>query len=150
MDGDWKYAVLQQLKLRGESIQSNAYYETLQMLNKQLEAAQARIEILAHDKISNTLDTVLTENQDLKDSIKEKDRIIKEKELVNNELIVAYGSAKKDRESTREDYRKLEVKFTQLQEEITLGKRNMETITDKIFELQLENNMLLANAKTNK
>lgn len=145
--GNWKDNVLLQLKEKNEKFRADGLLDTFNYLDNQIKGLQDRNELLKTNSETNKLDKTLNLNKKLQKTLDEQNRLVKEKEMVNNELIVAYGKAKKEKESTKEEYKKLEKKYTQLQEEMALSKKIMESINDHILELQFENNMLLSQKK---
>lgn len=117
-------------------------YFTVRFMNEEIEKYRSRCEQLKVEDSLNSLDKALTEIEALTERLNLNEKVIQQKELVNNELIVAYGSAKQDKEAIRGHYTKLEKKNTQLQEEMAMNKKTIELINDHILELQFENNML--------
>lgn len=85
--------------------------------------------------------------QKLEKNVQLKNDIIKEKESVNHDLMIAFGIVKKDYESVRGGYRKLYDKFSKLQEEVKMNKKIIEIANDNVLELQMENNVLHAKVK---
>lgn len=119
-------------------------------LGEKIEKCRSRCEELKSDNFAIDLDKALSKIKDLNLQLDLNHKILKEKETVNNDLIVAFGTAKKDKESIRELYKKLEDRYAKLQEEMAMSKKTINVINDHILELQLENNMLhasLNNAK---
>lgn len=111
-------------------------------MGEEIEKYRLRCEQLKVKDSVNSLDKALTEIERLTKILDLNEKVIQQKELVNNELIVAYGSAKQDKEAIREHYIKLEKKNVQLQEEMAMNKKTIDLINDHILELQFENNML--------
>lgn len=105
-----------------------------------------RYEDLKSDNLATDLSNALDKIEKLNRQLSRNSEAISEKEMVNNDLLVAYGSAKKDKESIREMYRKLEAKYSILQQELAMNKKTIDVINDHILELQLENNMLHASS----
>jgi hypothetical protein len=102
----------------------------------------ARTEALKSDNVVKKLDLALNEIETLKRRLAGNERSIQEKDDVNSDLIIAFGKAKKDKESIREMYGKLHKQHAQLQEEMAMTKKTIEIANDHILELQLENNMI--------
>lgn len=111
-------------------------------LNEKIVSLNKRYDQLRSDDRVRRLDSALSTIKELNEKLQNYENIIKEKDFVNNELILAYGDAKKDKESIKEHYSKLQRKYNQLQEEIQLSRRSMDVINDRILELQFENNIL--------
>jgi putative cell wall-binding protein len=111
-------------------------------MDEEIEKYRSRCEQLKSETSIKLFDNALTEIERLQQQINLDKEIIRQKELVNNELIVAFGSAKKDKESIKEHYVKLEKRYAQLQEEMALNKKTIDLINDHILELQFENNIL--------
>lgn len=119
-------------------------------LNEKINKYSNRCQELKSDNFATDLDQALTKIEQLNIQINNKAKALEEKETVNNDLIVAYGSAKKDKESMREMYKKLEDKCNKLQEEMAMSKKTINIINDHVLELQLENNMLQASLNNKK
>lgn len=115
-------------------------------MSERIEKYRARCEELKSDNFAIDLDRALSKIKDMNIQLDLNHKILKEKETVNNDLIVAFGTAKKDKESIRELYKKLEDRYTKLQEEMAMSKKTINVINDHILELQLENNMLHASS----
>lgn len=116
-------------------------------MNEKIDKYRARCEELKSDNVAIDLDKALSKIKDLKAQLDMNQKVLKEKETVNNDLIVAFGTAKKDKESIRELYRKLEERYAKLQEEMVMSKKTINVINDHVLELQFENNMLQASLK---
>lgn len=113
-------------------------------MNEKINKYSTRCQELKSNNFATDLDSALTKIEQLNIQIDNNSKKLEEKETVNNDLIVAYGSAKKDKESMREMYKKLEDKYNKLQEEMAMSKKTVDLINDHVLELQLENNMLQA------
>ncbi|ODQ45184.1 hypothetical protein PICMEDRAFT_59983 [Pichia membranifaciens NRRL Y-2026] len=147
---DWKQTFLERLAERDEFQHSNGCSDTLLYMSERIEKYRARCEELKSDNFAIDLDRALSKIKDMNIQLDLNHKILKEKETVNNDLIVAFGTAKKDKESIRELYKKLEDRYTKLQEEMAMSKKTINVINDHILELQFENNMLQASLNSAK
>lgn len=142
MSNDWRKEFRQKMADAEKIRREDGVLNTIDYLNNQIELLKERNEMLKSDEKVGQLDKALDSIKILQRKIDLQEKLLKEKEMVNNELIVAYGMAKKEKESIKEEYKKLEQKHFQLQEEMMLSKKTIESINDHILELQFENNML--------
>lgn len=142
MSNDWRKEFRQKLADAEKIRREDGVLNTIDYLNNQIELLKERNEMLKSDEKVGQLDKALDSIKILQRKIDLQEKLLKEKEMVNNELIVAYGMAKKEKESIKEEYKKLEQRHFQLQEEMMLSKKTIESINDHILELQFENNML--------
>lgn len=145
MTSDWKREFRLHLAEAETKRRENGVLNTIDYLNSQIQLLRERNEKLKHEQKVSQLDRALDTIKIMQEKIALQEQLLRDKEMVNNELIVAYGMAKKEKESTKEEFKKLEQKYFQLQEELLMGKKTIETINDHILELQLENNMLSKN-----
>ncbi|TID30551.1 hypothetical protein CANINC_000906 [Pichia inconspicua] len=145
MTSDWKREFRLHLAEAEAKRRENGVLNTIDYLNSQIQLLRERNEKLKHEQKVSQLDRALDTIKIMQEKIALQEQLLRDKEMVNNELIVAYGMAKKEKESTKEEFKKLEQKYFQLQEELLMGKKTIETINDHILELQLENNMLSKN-----
>lgn len=111
-------------------------------MNEKIDKYSTRCEELKSDNFVTDLDNALSKIEQLNLQIKYQNEALDQKETVNNDLIVAYGTAKKEKEYVRELYKKLEEKYMKLQQEMAMSKKTINVINDHILELQFENNML--------
>lgn len=111
-------------------------------MNESLLKSHQRCNLLRSENVTKNLDKALTLVEELSKRVQLQEDEIKEKEFVNNELMVAFGLAKKDKESTKEEYTKLAKKYSQLEEEMKMNKKTVDIINDHILELQFENELL--------
>lgn len=142
MSNDWRKEFRQKMADAEKIRREDGVLNTIDYLNNQIELLKERNEMLKSDEKVGQLDKALDSIKILQRKIDLQEKLLKEKEMVNNELIVAYGMAKKEKESIKEEYKKLEQRHFQLQEEMMLSKKTIESINDHILELQFENNML--------
>ncbi|KAG0675006.1 hypothetical protein C6P40_001956 [Pichia californica] len=139
---NWKKIILQNLEERDLKQHNDGCQDTILYLNEKIDKYSTRCEELKSDNFVTDLDNALSKIEQLNLQIKYQNEALDQKETVNNDLIVAYGTAKKEKEYVRELYKKLEEKYMKLQQEMAMSKKTINVINDHILELQFENNML--------
>lgn len=147
---NWKQTVVDRLDaLEEQQHILIPVYSTLLYNEDTLKRCNSKLKQLKSDTVVSDLDNALEQIKQLQQQANLNCKLLQEKDSVNNELLVAYGAAKKDKESIRELYKKLETKHAKLQEEMSMSKRTINVINDHLLELEMENNMLnLSLAKT--
>lgn len=138
----WSDTILQRLDELEEKQTKVAFFETMAYSDKQLANAAKRIEQLSVNDTVRALDDALNRVQYLEKTVNEQNQVLDVKETVNNELMVAFGAAKRDKESMKELYKKLEEKHRVLQQEMEMAKKMVGLANDHVLQLQMENNML--------
>ena len=103
---------------------------------------KTRCEELQSDETVQLLNSSLNKLESLEKKVKSLESQVFEKEKINHDLMVVYGTAISDKEKIRDEYRKLDVKYNKLVEEMREKMKSIELINDKVIELQFENNIL--------